>query len=391
LAEAYLAADDGEAAITAFSEAGALGRVAGHDYVALSAMASEAHLQLAQGKLRDAHDVLRSALEYASERGSELLPAVGSVRIGMGELLYEWGDLEAAERHLVEGVELAGRTGDVEILMWGHVALSAVRQARGDTDGALNKAAEAERVAQNSGADHAIVDAAIWKARLHLMRGDLVAASFEQERAAAGVGEVRRYSRELERIILARLLVVRNEPDEALRLLAQLHGTAQTAGSKIEMLALTALALQAKGEKERAVSTLAQALVLAEPEGYVRTFIDEGPPMVELLSGVLEVQQRGRPDSSGRVPAHYLRKLLAALERGEADATLPVAGLPEPLSERELEVLQLIAAGKPNRGIASELFVSVGTVKTHLNNLYRKLDAHSRTQALVRARELNLV
>ena len=390
LAQAYEAAGDLEAAIAAFAEAGALGRAAGHDYVALSAMASQAHLQLARGRLREANGVLRRTLGFAAERGAELLPAMGSVRIGMGELLYEWDDLGAAARHLTEGVELTGRTGDFEILMWGHIALSRVRLARGEVDGALAVAWEAERVAQNSGTGHAIVDAAVWKARLHLARGDLAAASSEQERAA-GVGEVRRYSRELERIILARLLVARNQPGEALRLLAQLHETAETAARTIAVLALQALALQAKGDIERAASTLTEALVLAEPEGYVRTFVDEGPPMAELLSGVLRAQQRGRPDSPGRVPAYYLRRLLAALERDTSGAGLPAAGLPEPLSERELEVLQLIASGKSNRRIASELFVSVGTVKTHVNNLYRKLDAHSRTQALARARELKLL
>ena len=390
LAEAYSAAGDGEAAITAFSEAGALGRAAGHDYVALSAMASEAHLQLAQGRLRDADDVLSRALEYATERGSELLPAVGSVRIGMGELLYERDDLEAAERHLVEGVDLAGRTGDVEILIWGHVALSAVRQARGDADGALERAGEAERVARRSGIDHAVVDAATWKARLHLMRGDPASASSEHRRAVA-VGEVRRYSRELERVMLARLLIARNESDEALGLLAQLHETAKTAARKIEILTLRALALRAKSEKEQAARTLAAALALAEPEGYVRTFVDEGPPMAELLSAVLEARRRERADSRSRVSARYLRKLLAALERDASGAGSKTAALSEPLSERELEVLQLIAAGKTNRRISSELFVSVGTVKTHINNVYRKLDAHSRTQAVARARELKLL
>jgi LuxR family maltose regulon positive regulatory protein len=390
LAQAYEAAGDLEAAITAFAEAGALGRAAGHDYVALSAMASEAHLQLACGRLREANGVLRRALELAAERGAELLPAMGSVRIGLGELLYEWDDLDAAARHLTEGVELTGRTGDFEILMWGYIALSQVRLARGDTDGALVVAREAERVAQSSGADHAIVDAAIWKARLHLASGDLASASSEWERAA-GVGEVRRYSRELERLVLARLLVARDEPGEALGQLAPLQETARAAGRKIEVLALQALALRAKGERERAVGTLAEALVLAEPEGYVRTFVDEGPQMAELLSAVLEARQRGRLEPLRRVPAHYLRKLLTALERDASGAEMSAAGLPEPLSERELEVLQLIAAGKTNRQIASELFVSVGTVKTHINNAYRKLDAHSRTQALARARELDLI
>ena len=388
LAQAYEASGDLEAAIAAFAEAGALAQVAGHDYIALSAMASEAHLQLARGSLRKADDVLRRALRFAAEWGSELMPAVGSLRIGMGELLYERGDLDAAERHLTEGAELAGRTGDVEILMWGHVAVSQVRLARGDAVGALAVAREAERVAKSSGADQAIVDAAVWKARLHLARDDLAAASSEQERAA-GVGEIRRYSWELERMVLARLLVARNEPDEALRLLTRLHETAKTAGRTIEVLALQALALRAKGEKERAVSTLAQALVLAEPEGYVRTFVDEGPPMAELLSEALEARQRDRLNPP--IPAHYLRKLLAALERDASEAASPVAKLPEPLTEREMEVLHLVAAGKANRRIASELFVSVGTVKTHINNLYRKLEAHSRTQALARARELELL
>jgi LuxR family maltose regulon positive regulatory protein len=389
LAQAYEAAGDGEAAIAAFAEAGALGRAASHDYVALSAMASEAHLLLARGSLRQADKVLCRALGFAAERGSERLPAMGSVGIGMGELLYERDDLDAAARHLDEGVELAARTGDVEVLMRGHVALSAVRQALGDAEGALKAAREAERVARSSGAEHAIVvNAAVWRSRLHLIRGDLAAACAEQEQAA-GVGGVRSYSRALERIGLARLLVARNEPDEALRLLTQLREMARTVSRKIEILAVRALALRAKGEKEQSVSALAEALALAEPEGYVRTFVDEGAPMAEILAEALEARRRDRLNPP--VPAYYLRKLITALEREVPAAGLPVAGAPEPLSERELEVLQLIAAGRSNRRIASELFVSVGTVKTHVNNLYRKLDAHSRTQAVARARELNLI
>lgn len=149
-------------------------------------------------------------------------------------------------------------------------------------------------------------------------------------------------ARMVARITQARLLHVRGKNDEALRLLEELHEEAETAGrmgSAIEILALKALSLQAKGKKERAVSTLAQVLVLAEPEGYVRIFADEGPPMAELLS----------------------------------------------------EVLALIAAGRSNPRIAKELFVAVGTVKTHVKSVYRKLDAHSRTQAVSKARELNLI
>jgi LuxR family transcriptional regulator, maltose regulon positive regulatory protein len=172
-------------------------------------------------------------------------------------------------------------------------------------------------------------------------------------------------------------------------MLERLDETTRTVGRRIEILALKSLALWAGNKKERAVRTLDQALALAEPEGYVRTFADEGPPMAEILLATIEGQRRGILDPP--VSAHYPRKLLAVLKRDGMGTASPEAVLPEPPSERELEVLTLVAAGKSNRRIAEELFVSVGTVKTHINNLYRKLDAHSRTQAVARARELKLL
>jgi LuxR family maltose regulon positive regulatory protein len=226
-------------------------------------------------------------------------------------------------------------------------------------------------------------DAAGGRARLYLATGDLASASAEQDRAASG--ELRPYSRSLERLGRARLLIARDEPKEALQLLLEHYEAAKTSGAKIPILILQALALRTLGERERAVGVLAEALALAEPEGYVRTFVDEGKPMAELLSMMVDPRRGGRPDVAGSVPASFPRKLLATLEREAA------AGLPEPLSERELEVLALVAAGETNRQISSELFVSVGTVKTHLNNLYRKLETHSRTQAVARARELGLI
>jgi LuxR family maltose regulon positive regulatory protein len=393
LAEAYRAADDLEAANATFAETAELGRAAGHDYIALTAMGSLAHLQMSQGRLREAEGSLRQALGFAAERGVELLPAVGRVRIAMGELLLERDDLEASERQLTLGTELVERAGELEILARGQVTLSRAKWARGDAEGALKLAHEAERLAQESGAPQAIADAAFWKARLHLMRNELRAAASELERAS-DVDDVPRSTQDAERVSLARLLVAREDHDEALQLLDRLREAAEAAdrrGKVVEILTLQALALRAREEKSRALDVVGRALALAEPEGYIRIFVEVGPPMAELLSEVLEAQQRGRLDSSRRVPAHYLRKLLAALERDAADTARPATDLPEALSERELEVLQLIAAGKSNRRIASELFVGVGTVKTHLNNLYRKLDSHSRTQAVARARELKLL
>jgi LuxR family transcriptional regulator, maltose regulon positive regulatory protein len=147
--------------------------------------------------------------------------------------------------------------------------------------------------------------------------------------------------------------------------------------------------LWAKNEKEQAVSTLTRAL--AEPENFVRTIVDEGAEMGDLLSATLEARQRVHLDAAGQVSVSYLAWLIAAIAQEDTSAPVTDERLPEPLSEREMEVLALIAAGNSNEEIASKLFVSVSTVKTHINNLYRKLGTRSRTQAVARAREMNLL
>jgi ATP/maltotriose-dependent transcriptional regulator MalT len=194
----------------------------------------------------------------------------------------------------------------------------------------------------------------------------------------------------VDKLTSARLLLAQGRPDEALGLLEELREAAEEAGRTddlIEILALQALALWAKNNKERAVGTLTQALALAEPEGYVRTFVDEGAAMGDLLSATVGARQRS---GASRVSTEYLAKLLAALPDEKATAKADER-LPEPLSGRELEVLALMAAGESNGEIAARLFISTTTVKTHINNLYRKLGTSSRTRAVARARELGLI
>ncbi len=277
--------------------------------------------------------------------------------------------------------------------MWGYVTLSRAKRARGDEEAALEIARKADRVARTSGADLESAIAANWMVRLRLARGELAqAAAFKQERVA-NMDATTDAARVMDQLTSARLLHARGRHHGALVLLEKLREAAEEAGRTgdlIEILALRALALWARNEKERAVNTLTRALALAEPEGYVRAFVDEGPEMGALLSATLEARQRRRRDAAGRVSAQYLAKLLAALAQ-EAAAPAADERLSEPLSERELEVLALIAAGNSNQEIAARLFVSMSTVKTHINKLYRKLDARSRTQALARARELGLI
>jgi LuxR family maltose regulon positive regulatory protein len=394
LGDALRTVGDLAAADEAYAEAAEIGQAAHHAYGRLAGMVMHARVRAEQGRLREADEEFRRALRLLIEEGFELSPAAGIVYIGMADLRYERDDLDEAEHALERGMELAERTGDVSTLVWAYVTLSRNKRARGDEEGALERARQAERVARDAGADLQIAIALAWMTRLLLGQGDLTEAlAFEEERAA-NAENATDAARVVDRLTLARLLHAQGRHREALPLLEELGETAEAAGrtgNLIEILALQALALWAESKKERAVSALADALTLAEPEGYVRTIVDEGPQMTTLLSEVLGAKQRGRTDLLRCVSAHYLKKLLAALERDVASAASPAAGLPEPLSERELEVLRLIASGKSNRRIATELFVSVGTVKTHINHLYRKLDAHSRTQALARARELKLL
>jgi len=393
LAEAYRTADDLEAASAAFAETAELGRAAGHDYLVLSAMSRQAKLQMARGRLRKADHLLRRALRFAVERGGDSLPATGEVHVGIGELLYEWDELETAARRLKEGIRLAERMGQLDTLVDGYVALSRAEMAQGNTESALETAQEANSLAQRSGTGAAIVEAAAWNARLHMARSDMTAAVVELDRMVGAPAVSVSIVRETAQIARARLTVARGEHDEALRLLEELRQSAEAAGRTgklIEILTLQALALWERNKKEQAVGTLTRALALAEPEGYVRTFVDEGAAMGDLLSAALEDRQRNPSGAAGRVPARYLAKLMAALAQ---DAAAPSVDerLPEPVRERELEVLALIAAGKSNAEIARELFVSVSTVKTHINNLYRKLDARNRTQAVARAREMGVL
>jgi LuxR family transcriptional regulator, maltose regulon positive regulatory protein len=362
-------------------------------YFAVRASYALGQAQRGQGRLGAALQTYRRGLELAAEAGRPQLPTAGVAHVGLAEILRERNELDAALEHATEGVVLCRQLGYAQQLVTSLSVLTWIRQARGDQAGALEAIGEAERLVPNP---DTIVDiifpVAVQRARLMLAEGKVDAAACWCAERGLSVEDEPSYLREREHLVLARVLLTQNKPDQALRLLERLREEAQAAGrsgSVIEILALQSLALREKGEGKQAVSILSQALALAEPEGYVRTFADEGPPMAALLSEVLEVRQRDRLDPP--VPTYYLRKLLAALDRDTSGAATSGSGLPEPLSEREMEVLVLIAAGKSNRQVAKDLFVAMSTVKTHVNNIHRKLDARNRTQAVSRARELGLL
>jgi LuxR family transcriptional regulator, maltose regulon positive regulatory protein len=198
--------------------------------------------------------------------------------------------------------------------------------------------------------------------------------------------------------VLARVLLTTQAPEQALGLLERLHAQAAAqgrTGSVIEMRTLQALARHAVGDERGALAVLVEALTLAAPEGYLRVFVDEGAPMAAVLRQLVAGRRQERPAAA---PGDHLARLVAAFEQAGLPVRHPVrtggvvvAGLVEPLTERELEVLRLLATGAPNRAIAKQLVVTLDTVKRHLSNLFSKLEVANRTQAVARARELGLL
>jgi len=237
-----------------------------------------------------------------------------------------------------------------------------------------------------------------WHARLALAQGDLAsAARWVQQRQIRAEDELSS-PHEIEYQTLARVLIAQQRPAEALPLLGRLLDLAEQEGRlghALEVLVLQAVASQAGGDEAGALERLSRALVVAEPEGYIRLFVDEGVPIARLL-----VLLRGRRGSHQGGSFTYREKLLALLGRessegmpqpAEADARPSILPLSETFSERELEVLRLIVAGRSNQEIADRLVIAVSTVKWYINAIYGKLQVASRTQAIARARELSLV
>jgi LuxR family maltose regulon positive regulatory protein len=383
----------------AFAQAGAICEANDNLPMALIATWNWGHVHIEQGQLRQAakiFDKARQLIDRQTEQGP-LPPIAGRVSIGLGELAYEWNDLDEAEQHLLAGLELGQQTGEATTLMTGYMALARLKQTQGEFEPALALIDQAEAFVQKNDLSSWRVRLAAEKAGVWLRQGDLETAAHWAEKCRlglplAGADDSAGHASELQQIeqtVRVRLALAQGRPQQALALLAPLLQTVEAAGQtsrRIELLALQALAHQAGDDPTPALVVLEQALTLAELEGAIRRFVDEGPPLVRLLQ---QASDRG-------ILSDYVDKLLAAF----ADSRLPsqlanrqseIQNLLEPLSERELEVLSLIAGGMSNRQIADQLFLTVGTVKWHINNIYSKLGVRRRTQAVSRARELKLL
>ena len=394
---------------------------------------SRAELLMRQGQLERATAMYQRALERVTDASGLRLPIAGQALIGLAELSREKGDLESATHYLTEGIALFEQWTEVGPLE-GYVGLARVRWAQGDPEGAWQAIEKARKLA----ADFDLTDlddlsVALIQAWLWAAQGDwesvqrwaqardlytYIDTPLQEKAGDSYQHRVKKY----ELLVLARLLIAQRRPAEALQVLVPLAPIAEwreRLGLLIECYALQALAWQAQGKADRAHSALERALLAGEPEGYVRVLVDEGEPMLRLLSEFRARlaeradsldRDRGPRASAARLSA-YVDRLLAAYAPAYVPPPLPTTSparsaptetvrrqsarrwpaLPEPLSERVLHVLRFLATPLTQPEIVNKLYVSVITIRTHVKNIYPILDVHSRTAAFERAEELRLL
>jgi LuxR family transcriptional regulator, maltose regulon positive regulatory protein len=309
---------------------------------------------------------------------------------------YQQNELGAAQENVARGITLCRSFVYTMPLAAGLATQAWIRQAEGDPAGALEAMDEAMQASPGPpGLLNPIP--ARW-AQLLLAQGNLSGAVRWTEEAHLDPGDEPAYAREPGHLVLARVLLAQQRAGPALALLDRLHAAAvaqDRVGSLIEIGALRALALAAHGETDDAVNTLASTLIAACPPGYVRLFADEGQPMATLLGRLIAARKSG--EAATELPLDCLARLQHALHPHDAvpatgNRSVPVIpGLIEQLTSRELEVLQMVAAGSSNQAIASHLVVTVDTVKKHVSHILSKLGATNRTEAVARARELGLI
>jgi LuxR family maltose regulon positive regulatory protein len=385
LASVHMVMGELPAATQTFRQMARLGQEGGHLISLVGAWSSLALLLHLQLEPREALTLCRQAIERAMGPRGKPLPLAGQAHIVLGTIAYERNELETAREHLVQGVALARQAGPSSGVVQAAFTLAWIQALAGEREAALTTASGTSQAASQFNLP--LIDAyvAACEADLSLRLGDVQAAGSWVETAGLSPADTPQFAREGEYFTLARLLLAQDRPAEAHALLANLEAFAQARGLRRSLLTVYILRARAErglGQEAEALAALETALDLAAPAGYVRAFLDDGAAVQDLIPGV-------RPAA----PA-FVDLVLAAFP-GEQPAPRPAvppsSALVEPLSQRELEVLGLVARGLTNREIAERLFITVGTVKTHVHNIYGKMGVRGRTQAAARARELGLL
>jgi LuxR family maltose regulon positive regulatory protein len=371
---------DLDAAYRSFAEGMASLDEGGYRSDVVGGQVTLADIRIAQGRLGDAMRAYQRGLDLAVREAGPPLRGAADMHVGMSHILRERNDLVGAREHLAASRELGDENGLPKNPYRSRVAEARVRQAEGDIDGALDLLDDAERVFF---ADFSPVVTPIpaLKARFLIAQGRLAVAREWADRAELSIADEVTYVGQFDLATLARLLLAEGHPEEAIALTERLITPAQDAGwvgAAIDAFIVQALARHARGDGPGAFTSLRAALEYAEPEGYIRSFADEGPPMAALLR---EATRHGLASS-------YVSLLDATVTSTVRTRRQPLA---EPLSDRELEVLRLLATDLSGPEIANHLVVSLNTVRSHTKAIFAKLGVNSRRAAVSRASELDLL
>jgi LuxR family maltose regulon positive regulatory protein len=365
-------------------------RIGGNILFALSANYGLAEIRIAQGKLQEAIYLYDETLQFVKKEGGVFLMIAASMELGLSELNREKGELEKASQHLLKSKEYGTQSALPD---WSYrycLAEARMFEIQGDFNNAIQKIQKAEELYYKNPMPDVRPIPAI-KARLWIRQGRLDKVQNWVKNQKLSTDMKLGYLKEYEHITLARFLIAQyisdnknSDLEKTIDFLERLYAAAENGkriGSQIEILILLSLSLEIHGDNQQSLETLERALRLARPENYIRVFLDEGQLLVELLEKILV--------SKSSDLSAYIKKLISAF-RG-SHHRVDKHGLSETLSEREFEVLRLLDAGLSNKQIMEDLFLSLSTVKTHIRNLYSKLEVHSRTEAIKKAREIDLL
>lgn len=403
LGTAHLRGADVHIAEQALSEASSHIQALGHDLLTQYIMVIQVELYRMQGYLLQAARLCQQIIKHSPQQDGQPFPMVGIAQIWLGDLFLEWNDLEQAKLHLLLGWQIGEQIHSRHITVHSALKLVHVAQAQGDREEAEHWLRQAEALAQRANVIEEIEEVAAIRAWLALRHNRLrEALVWAQERNFFCDEVFHRQEQEYLMFIRVMLAAEQNTTNgqyiqQAHAALMYLYRSAEQAGrvrSLIDILVLQSKALYIRQQLEDALATLTQAMHLAEQGRHIYPFVSEGEVVEKLLRQLLE-RQRTHKAGEQQVNLAYLRTLTAAFEqptlRIQFEPSVDEQPLFIPLSWREREVLCLMATGRKNREIARELFVVTGTVKAHINNIYRKLNVNSRVQAIARAKTLHLL
>jgi LuxR family transcriptional regulator, maltose regulon positive regulatory protein len=396
MATAYELNGEVAAALDALSSAVPAAEAAGYFRWILYLTDRIAQLSRDQGHLHLAANFVRSSMACAEREGLAASSLAGPALIELGEIQYEWNLLAEAEQNLEEGLALLERGSTTDYPADARIALARICCARGEPERALEIVESGIQALAIGGIPRVLARLLAYRALIWVQVGNLEAAN-HWVLADMKHLNVKDYRLEdMEQRTLARLLMAQGRSGEALKVVSASLERAEASGrmgNALEMLVLRALALQAYGRPDDALEALQRALRLGHVGSYVRVFVDEGPPMAQLLQQMCE-SNTAPPSPANAAHLVYVKRLVRLIEESESrsSATAKTANDPleESLSQRELEVSRLIARGLSNAEIANRLCISVNTLKIHIRNVYGKLGVQNRVEFLVKAQELSL-